>query len=59
MLAACADNPSATWVPGEEQRAIRCADDETLACVEKLGKVVSCSCSTRDELRRILEPERL
>ena len=58
MLSACADNPSAIRDPGEERRALRCADHETLSCIEKMGKVVRCSCSSRDDLRRILEPEK-
>ena len=44
--------------PGAYERAPQCPPDETWSCVEKLGKTVSCSCSSRDELRRILEPER-
>jgi len=58
LVAACADNPSAIRDPGEEQRALRCANDETLSCVKKMGKVVSCSCSSREDLRRILEPDK-
>jgi hypothetical protein len=58
ILAACADNPSAIRDPGAEQRALKCASHETLSCVEKMGKVVSCTCSSRDDLRRILEPEK-
>ena len=58
LVAACADNPSAIRDPGEEQRALRCASHETLSCTEKLGKVVSCTCSSRDDLRRILEPDK-
>jgi len=58
LVAGCADNPSAIRDPGEEQRALRCANHETLSCVEKMGKIVSCSCSSRDDLRRILEPDK-
>ena len=58
LVTACADNPSAIRDPGEEQRALRCASHETLSCTEKMGKVVSCTCSSRDDLRRILEPEK-
>ena len=58
ILAACADNPSAIRDPGEEQRAMRCASHETLSCVEKMGKTVRCTCSSRDDLRRILEPDK-
>jgi starvation-inducible outer membrane lipoprotein len=57
ILAACAENPSAIRDPGEEQRAIRCASHETLSCIEKMGKVVNCRCSSRDDLREILEPD--
>jgi hypothetical protein len=57
-LGACAENSSAIRDPGEEKRALTCAHDETLSCVEKMGKVVSCTCSSRDDLRRILEPEK-
>ena len=57
LLAACADNPSAIRDPVEDQQALRCASDKTLACIEKMGKVVSCTSSSRDDLRRILEPE--
>jgi len=56
LVSACAANPSAIRDPGEEKRALRCASQETLSCVEKMGKVVSCTCSSRDDLRRILEP---
>ena len=58
ILAACADNPSAIRDPGEEKRALRCAAHETLSCIEKMGKVVSCRCSSRDDLRQILEPDK-
>ncbi len=59
LLAACADNPpSAIRDPGEEKRALQCGPDETLSCVERMGKVVSCRCYNRDDLRRILEPEK-
>jgi len=58
ILAACANDPAAVRDPGEEKRALRCASHETLSCVEKMGKVVSCTCSSRDDLRRILEPEK-
>ena len=56
ILAACADNPSAIRDPGEGQRALNCASHETLSCVEKMGKTVRCTCSSRDDLREILEP---
>ena len=55
---ACADNPSAGRGPGEEQRALQCAPDETLTCVEKQGQTERCACSNRDDLRRILEPDK-
>jgi hypothetical protein len=58
LVTACADNPSAIRDPGEERRALRCASHETLSCVEKMGKVISCTCSSRDDLRQILEPEK-
>ena len=58
LLAGCADNPSAIRDPGEEKRALQCGPGETLSCVEKMGKVVSCRCSNRDDLRRILEPDK-
>jgi hypothetical protein len=58
LVAGCADDPSTLRDPGAEQRSLQCGGDATLACFEKLGKTVSCSCSSRDELRRILEPER-
>jgi len=56
LIAACADNPSAIRDPGEDQRALDCASHETLSCVEKMGKTVRCTCSSRDDLREILEP---
>jgi len=37
--------------------ASHCAHDETLSCEEKIGKVTNCSCSSRDDLREILEPD--
>jgi len=58
LAAGCADDPSTLREPGAEQRSLQCGRDETLSCFEKLGRTVSCSCSSRDELRRILEPER-
>ncbi len=58
ILTACADSPSAIRDPGEEKRALRCAAHETLSCIEKMGKVVSCRCSSRDDLRQILEPDK-
>jgi hypothetical protein len=58
LAAGCADDPSTLRDPGAEHRALQCGGDATLACFEKLGRTVSCSCSNRDELRRILEPER-
>ena len=58
ILTACADSPSAIRDPGEEKRALRCAAHETLSCIEKMGKVVSCRCSSRDDLREILEPDK-
>jgi hypothetical protein len=56
LLAACASDPAAIRDPGIDKRTIQCAHDETLSCVEKLGKTVSCTCSSRDDLREILEP---
>ena len=58
LLAACADNPSTAGDPGAEQRSPRCAHDETLTCIEKMGKIQSCACTTRDDLRKIVEPDR-
>lgn len=58
ILTACADSPSAIRDPGEEKRALRCAAHETLSCIEKMGKVVSCRCASRDDLREILEPDK-
>ncbi|NCF24583.1 MAG: hypothetical protein GWP60_08600 [Gammaproteobacteria bacterium] len=58
LLAACADNPSAVRDAGAEQRSLRCAHDETLTCIEKMGKTQSCTCTTREDLRKIVEPER-
>ena len=58
LAAGCADDASTMREPGVVEQAPRCANDETLSCIEKMGKTVSCSCSSRDELRRILEPGR-
>ena len=56
-LTACVSDPTEIRDPGIEKRAIQCAHDETLSCTEKMGKTVSCTCSSRDDLREILEPE--
>ena len=58
LVAACAENPSAIRDSGAEQRALKCANHETLSCVEMMGKTVRCTCSSRDDLREILEPEK-
>jgi len=58
VFAGCADNSPAIRDTGEEQRSLQCAADETLSCVEKLGKTQRCVCSSRDDLRRILEPDK-
>ena len=50
-------DPTEIRDPGIEKRAIQCAHDETLSCTEKMGKTVRCTCSSRDDLREILEPE--
>jgi hypothetical protein len=58
LATGCADDVSAIRGPEVAEQIPRCADDKTLACIEKLGKTVSCSCSNRDELRKIFEPDR-
>ncbi|MDH3864230.1 MAG: hypothetical protein OEV10_09720 [Gammaproteobacteria bacterium] len=58
LIAACANDPAEIGDPRTNQQASYCADNQTLSCVEKLGKTVSCTCSSRDDLRRILEPDR-
>jgi hypothetical protein len=58
IIAACAENPSAIRDADEKKSALRCAGHETLSCIEKLGKTVRCSCSSRDDLREIMEPEK-
>jgi hypothetical protein len=58
LVAACAGDAPAIRDPGAYERAPQCPPDETWSCFEKLGQTVSCTCSSRDELRRILEPER-
>ena len=55
-LAACASETAEIREPGAEKSELKCAHDETLSCVEKVGKRVSCTCSSRDDLREILEP---
>lgn len=57
VLTACVSDPTEIRDPGIEKRALRCAHDETLTCTEKMGKTVECTCSNRDDLREILEPE--
>ena len=57
MLASCVSDPTEIRDPGIEKRAIQCAHDETLSCIEKMGKTVTCMCSNRDDLREIFEPE--
>jgi hypothetical protein len=57
-LVACAGDAAAIRGAGSYEHTPQCPPDETWSCIEKLGKTVSCSCSSRDELRRILEPER-
>ena len=58
LISACADKPSAVGDPGAEQHTLRCASHETLLCIEKQGKTVRCTCSSRDDLRKILEPDK-
>jgi len=56
-LAGCAQDPYAVRDPGVEKSALQCAHDEALSCAAKMGKIASCSCSNRDDLREILEPD--
>ena len=56
LVSACASDPAEIRDPEIEERELRCAHDETLSCVEKMGKTVNCTCSSRDDLRDILEP---
>ena len=58
LLSACASEPTDTSHTEIDKSAIRCAHDETLSCVEKMGKTVSCTCSSREDLRDILEPNK-
>ena len=53
---ACAGDPAEVREPRVEKSELKCAHDETLSCVEKVGKTVSCTCSSREDLRDILEP---
>jgi len=56
-LAGCAQDPYAVRDPGVEKSALQCDHDEALSCTEKMGKITNCSCSNRDDLREILEPD--
>ena len=58
LASGCADDASAIRDPGVAMQTPQCPHDETLSCIEKMGKTVSCTCSNRDELRRIMEPGR-
>lgn len=41
----------------EKLQQLSCPGDMTTACVQRIGKTTRCSCSRRDDLEALLEPQ--
>jgi len=54
-VAGCASGPPP--MPAATAQASPCPHDLTPACYEYIGKTKRCFCSSRDGLKRILEPD--
>lgn len=53
MLSACASESADLRDDEPDMTNVRCANGEPLACVEKMGKTISCTCQGRHDLERM------
>ncbi len=53
FLAGCASRPSDPVFEQTES----CRPNSTLVCEQRMGKIIRCSCNSKDEIRDILEPQ--
>ena len=53
LLAACASDSENMRPDEADMSNVRCANGEPLACVEKMGKTVDCTCRSRRDLERL------
>ena len=53
MLSACATESADLRNEEPDMSNVRCANGEPLACVEKMGKTISCTCQGRQDLERM------
>lgn len=53
LLSACASDSENLQEGGDDMADVRCANGQPLTCIEKIGKKISCTCDSRNDLERL------